>query len=219
MEGDAPMTRRTEFTERYRFATRDDLPAFLETLEDPAVTRWLWFAPAPPSFYEAYFGPLLDAQAEALARGRLPATSVFAVEDGDGGFLGQGATVAVEGSPGGFEIGFQLRRAAWGRGVGTRLAWFLGAYAVRCHGAHRLEGSCLVGNMGSRRLMTILGLQEEGRRPGFRLKEGQRHTELLYGAEVAALDGVRLAEVAEVLGLGPKDAARPDACWPASRAR
>ena len=44
--------------------------------------------------------------------------------------------------------------------------------------------------------MTILGLQEEGRRPGFRLKEGQRHTELLYGAEVAALDGVRLAEVA-----------------------
>ena len=39
------------------------------------------------------------------------------------------------------------------------------------------------------------------------------------GVHVAALDGVRLAEVAEVLGLGPKDAARPDACWPASRAR
>lgn len=205
----------TKFTERYRYATRDDLPDFLATLEDPAVIRWLWFAPAERSYYEAYFGPLLDAQAEALAAGRSPETSTFVVEDGDGTFLGQGATVAVEGSPGGFEIGFQLRRAAWGRGVGTRLAWFLGAHAVVCQRAHRLEGTCLVGNMGSRRLMSILGLTEEGRRPGYRLKDGQRHTELLYGAEVASLDHEMIEAVAQSLGLSPDAEVRADARWPA----
>lgn len=208
------MTTAIEPTERYRYATRDDLPSIQLMLADPGVTRWLWFAPADPEVYRDYFGPLIDAQTEALADGRQPESAVFTVEDPAGVFLGQGATMAVYGSPGGFEIGFQLDRAAWGRGVGTRLAWFLAAYATRCADAHRLEGTCLVGNVGSRRLMSIVGLREEGRRPGYRLKQGQRHTELLYGSEVASLDAARLDTVAKALGLTPASARRADARWP-----
>ena len=47
-----------------------------------------------------------------------------------GDFLGQGAIVAVPGSDRGFEIGFQLSKKAWGRGVGTRLSRFLCGFAV-----------------------------------------------------------------------------------------
>ena len=128
----------THETERYRYATRADIPAFAELLSDAEVGRWLWFTPIAPKGVEAYFGPLLDRQAKELAEGETPRTAVFTVEDLHGAFLGQGAVVAVEASPKGYEIGFQLVRTAWGRGVGSRLGQFLCAYAiVRCD-AHRI---------------------------------------------------------------------------------
>jgi RimJ/RimL family protein N-acetyltransferase len=42
-------------------------------------------------------------------------------------------------------------------------------------------------NAASRRLLEKIGLELEGTRPGYRLKEG-RHDELLYGARAADLD-------------------------------
>ena len=54
--------------ERYRHATIRDLPAIVDLLSDPEVGRWLWFTPLPPEGIEAYFRPLLDAQAEARPR-------------------------------------------------------------------------------------------------------------------------------------------------------
>jgi RimJ/RimL family protein N-acetyltransferase len=44
------------------------------------------------------------------------------------------------------------------------------------------------GNVGSRRILERLGLSLEGTRPGYRLKEGVRHAELLFGAVAADLD-------------------------------
>lgn len=177
--------------ESYRFATHDDLPSMVEMLADPEVGRWLWFAPLPAEGVRAYFQPLLDAQEKALAEGKVPEASVFTVED-PSGYLGHGAVVAVEGSAGGYEIGFQLRRQAWGRGVGTRLARFLCAWAVYRKRAYRIEAGCLEGNVGSQRVLEGLGLQREGRRPGYRLKEDARHAEILFGAEVADLDVERI---------------------------
>ena len=122
----------THETERYRYATREDIPAFVELLSDPEVGRWLWFTPIPPNAVEAYFGPFLDRQVEELDAGETPQTAVFAVEELSGEFLGHGAVVAVDASPNGFEIGFQLMRRGWGRGAGTRLGQFLCAYAIEC---------------------------------------------------------------------------------------
>ena len=126
---------------------------------------------------------------------------MFSVEDLSGDFLGHGAVVAVEASPDGFEIGFQLMRKAWGRGVGTRLGRFLCAYAVEICGAYRIEGECLEGNTGSASLLEKLGLELEGTRPGYRVKEGTRHTELHFGREVHRLDTEAIRDVAEATGL------------------
>ena len=188
-------------TERYRYASREDIPAFSELLADPEVGRWLWFTPIPLDGVGEYFGPLLDRQAKERAAGEIPRTAVFVVEDRDGQFLGQGAVVAVEASPHGCEIGFQLRRKAWGRGVGTRLGQFLCAYAIELCDAYRIEGGCLDGNAGSVALLRKLGLQLEGTRPGYRVKGEVRHTELCFGSEVHHLDTARFRTVAEATGL------------------
>ena len=191
----------THETERYRYANREDIPAFTELLSDPEVGRWLWFTPISFDAVGEYFGPLLDRQAKERAAGETPLTAVFAVEDLSGEFLGHGAVVAVEASPNGFEIGFQLMRKAWGRGVGTRLGQFLCAYAIELCDAYRIEGGCLEGNTGSATLLQKLGLQLEGTRPGYRLKADVRHTELCFGNEVHRLDTAAFRRVAEATGL------------------
>jgi ribosomal-protein-alanine N-acetyltransferase len=191
----------THETERYRYATREDIQAFIRLLSDPEVGRWLWFTPLPSGGVEAYFGPLLDRQTDEVADGVTPRTAVFMVEDSSGEFLGQGAVVAVEASPGGFEIGFQLMPTAWGRRIGTRLGRFLCAYAIHRCDAYRIEGGCLEGNAGSVALLQKLGLQLEGTRRGYRLKQGVRHTELCFGREVNRLDVTEFRRVAEATGL------------------
>lgn len=188
-------------TERYRYATREDIPAFTELLSDPEVGRWLWFTPIPADGVEAYFGPFIDRQTGELEVGDVPQTAVLTVEDLRGHFLGLGAIVEVEASPSGFEIGFQLMQRAWGRGVGTRLSQFLCAYAIECCNAYRIEAGCLEGNTASASVLRKLGLNLEGTRPGYRLKETTRHTELFFGAEVHRLDTDVFASVAAKTGL------------------
>lgn len=180
-------------TERYRFSDRGDLEAITDMLSDPEVGRWLWFTPLSPEAIATYFGPLLDAQ-----------DSVFAVEDArDGAFLGQGAILPVAGSPRGFEIGFQLRKEAWGRGVGTRLGRFLQAFAIHRMDAFRLEAGCLAGNAASARILERLGLRLEGTLEGYRLKEGVRHDELRFGATIEDLDLPKIELVAMGLEIIP----------------
>lgn len=199
---DAAMTECwTHETERYRYATREDLPAFVRLLSDPEVGRLLWFTPLPAEAVGAYFGPFLDGQTRELGAGEAPRSAVFVVEDLRGDFLGQGAIVPVAMSPDGYEIGFQLTRAAWGRGVGTRLGRFLCAYAIEVCKAYRIEAGCLEGNAASAALLGKLGLRLEGTRPGYRLKEDVRHTELCFGREVAELDAEPIRKVAELTGL------------------
>lgn len=183
--------------ERYRYARPADIDAIVEMLADEEVGQWLWFVPATPAFLRGYFQPLVDGQWQALADGRPPSVAVFIVEDPDGTFLGQGAVVEVEGSAGGYEIGFQLPKSSWGRGVGTRLAEFLVAWAVHEHEAYRLQAGCLSGNTGSRKILEKVGLKLEGTRPGYRLKADVRHDECEYGVRVEALDADHLTKLAE----------------------
>ena len=188
--------------ELIRYTTLADLPHILTMLSDPEVGRWLWFTPAPLEMLESYFTPLIEAQGASLADGERPETAVFTIENGQGRFLGHCAVVAVEGSPDGFEIGFQLSRESWGHGLGTRLGEFLCTYAIHCCAAFRIEANCLEGNVGSRTILTRLGLEIEGTRPAYRMKEKARHAELLFGAEVSRLDSARFRRCADELGLG-----------------
>ncbi len=197
----SPASRWTNGSEVYRFAGAADLAGIQEMLADPEVGRWLWFTPLPPSEVEAFFTPYFEAHEAALSEGRLPESSVFAVSDPAGRFLGQGAVVAVAGSPGNYEIGFQLCQHAWGRGVGTRLSRFLVAFAVTQYDAFRVQGSCLEGNVASRKLLEGVGLLYEGRRTGYRLKEGHRHDELEFGALAAELSTELMETATKEVGL------------------
>lgn len=183
-------------TERYRLADRGDLDAITDMLSDPEVGRWLWFTPLPPEAIAQYFGPLLDAK-----------NAVFAVEDAredrEGEFLGQGAILPVAGSTGGFEIGFQLRKEAWGHGVGTRLARFLQAFAIHRMDAFRIEAACLAGNAVSAKILERIGLRHEGTLEGYREKAGVRHDELRFGATVEQLDLGMIEIVAMGVGILP----------------
>jgi [ribosomal protein S5]-alanine N-acetyltransferase len=193
-------TRYGDQEERYRYARPTDIEAIATMLADPEVGRWLWFVPAPEGALREFFRPLIDAQWQTLADGRVPTHAVFVVESPAGEFLGQGAAVAVEGSAGGFEIGYQLPTAAWGRQVGTRLAEFLVAWAVHEHAAFRIQAGCLDGNIGSQTILERLGLVLEGTRIDYRLKGDVRHSEREYGARVAGLDPQMLARARERAG-------------------
>ena len=46
-----------------------------------------------------------------------------------------------------------------------------------------------------------LGMRLEGVRPGYRLKEGTRHSELLFGTATANLDLPRIREEGRAVGL------------------
>lgn len=188
-------------SESYRYASRSDLPAIVDLLQDAEVTRWLWFTPITQAGVEAYFGPVVDAQTSDLASNRDPVAAVMAVEDLAGEFLGHGAVVPVEGSPAGYEIGFQLVRSAWGRGVGTRLSRFLCSFAIYRFDAFRIEGRCLAGNVGSASLLTNLGLRHEGTLVDFRQREDERHSELVFGARASDLEVERFRQIALDVGL------------------
>lgn len=195
----------THQSERYRYAVLEDLPSFVAMLSNPEVGRWLWFTPATKEMIDAFFTPYLESQTQQVVREELPKTAVFAVENSSGEFLGQGAAVAIDGSPGGYEIGFQLRQEAWGRGVGTRLSRFLCAYSLVVGDAFRIEGSCLEGNVASRALLAGIGLDLEGIRPSYRLKEEVRHTELQFGSEVSKLSLDSIRATAREVGLLPSE--------------
>jgi len=186
----------------YRYAMLGDLPRIIEMLDDPEVGRWLWFTPAEAEKIEAFFRPLLEAQAEALERHEVPSSAEFVVHDREsGGFLGQGAVIPVDGSPNGYEIGYQMARASWGKGNGRRLARFLTAYAVVKLSAHRLQAGAIAGNAASIAVMRSLGLRHEATLREYRALRGQRCDEVIYGAPVSELDTEEIRRWAVNAGL------------------
>ncbi len=49
--------------------------------------------------------------------------------------------------------------------------------------------------------MRKLGLQHEGTKPGYRLRDNVRHTELFFGAEVEHMDKAAYTTLAQTIGL------------------
>jgi len=142
-----------------RRLTTDDVDALVELDSDPAVTRFLTGGKATPreviereilprflSYYERYRGYGYWA----------------AIEKSSGDFLGWFAlTPEDDAEPDVVELGYRLRRSAWGKGYATEGSRALIRKGFTRLGARRVVANTMTANLASRRVMEKCGLKFE----------------------------------------------------------
>lgn len=142
---------------RLRAFTADDVDSLVELDADPEVVRWVTGgAPTPRSEVEREWLPAFLA---GYARG--DGYGFWAAEDRvTGAFLGWFHLRPAQGAPGDEpELGYRLRRSAWGRGLATEGSRALVDHALAHLGAQRVVAETLAVHTASRRVMEKAGLR------------------------------------------------------------
>ncbi|MEU8578635.1 GNAT family N-acetyltransferase [Streptomyces asoensis] len=135
--------------------TADDADLLIELDSDPAVMRYLsGGAPTPPELVRERQLPNILAQYEKWG-GDL---GLFAAHDKeDGAFVGWFLLrPEPEGPPDEVELGYRLRQAAWGRGLGTEGSRALLGKAFEELGLRVVWAETMSVNRGSRNIMEKL---------------------------------------------------------------
>ncbi|MEU7981023.1 GNAT family N-acetyltransferase [Micromonospora sp. NPDC049081] len=140
---------------RLRRFTEDDVPHLVELDSDPEVMRFLTGGRPTP------LATVRDEQLPRLLAGydRYPGQGRWAAEDAvDGTFLGW---FALDPSDDGAapELGYRLRRAAWGRGLATEGACALVGHAFDTPGVRRVWAQTMAVNVRSRAVLAKAGLR------------------------------------------------------------
>jgi RimJ/RimL family protein N-acetyltransferase len=157
---------------RLREFRATDAPALHAVYGDPVATRYLSFEPRSTDEVELILRRIV-AEAQAVPRREY----AMAVELTHAGSRGEGAADAAvigEGPVIGMarlavgdhlsgQIGFALRQDRWHRGLGTEAVQALLELAFGRLGLHRVWGARSPTNEASARLMTRIGMREEGR--------------------------------------------------------
>jgi RimJ/RimL family protein N-acetyltransferase len=78
------------------------------------------------------------------------------------------------------DIGYALRRDAWGQGLASEAARALVEFGFRTLGMHRIWATCHVDNARSAHVLEKLGMQREGRLRENVLKDGAWRDSWLY---------------------------------------
>jgi RimJ/RimL family protein N-acetyltransferase len=143
---------------RLRRFTAADLDRLVELDSDPEVMRWISYGvPTPRERYECEILPRWFAQYEAT-----PLLGYWAAETRhDGAFVGWFHLRPDRIDDGEQELGYRLRRAAWGRGLATEGSRALLDHGFRRVGAGRISARTLAGNRASQRVMQKCGLEYE----------------------------------------------------------
>jgi RimJ/RimL family protein N-acetyltransferase len=139
-----------------RRATLADLDALVELNSDPAVTRFInGGKPIPREEIEGELRAWLTHYERYAGYGFW-----IAVEKARGDWLGWlHLRPTRDGHPDEPELGYRLRRAAWGKGYATEASRALIDRAFSEHGARRVFASTMTVNRGSRRVMEKSGLR------------------------------------------------------------
>jgi len=103
---------------------------------------------------------------------------IEAWEDGEGRFFAialretneaiGSITFDIEGD--GAEIGYILRKSAWGKGIATKCARLLIELLLRQEGIRRVWATCDAENLASARVLEKAGMRLIGELPGFRVR-------------------------------------------------
>lgn len=154
MEGSMLETERLALRE----VEADDAPAFRDYMTDAAYWRNLPIDPPTLSSLRAFLDQCVRDQA------REPRTAYFlaAIETSTGRLVGEGI-LHVRGRPwpqG--EIGWGVDTARTGAGLATEIGAAMLRLAFDQLGLHRVTARCRVSHAASRRIMTKLGMREEG---------------------------------------------------------
>lgn len=161
--------------------SREDLPDLYEMLGDPAVTEYLFFAPAPEEQYQGFFEPVLESIQRAIEESVWPENPTFIIRDQTGTFMGMcglTCTMFVEGN---FAPGFILPRHSWRQGLATAACRFLTELAFLELGAHKVAADCYATNTGSYKTLEKNGYRLEGRQEAYYKAPSGYIDKLLYG--------------------------------------
>jgi RimJ/RimL family protein N-acetyltransferase len=148
---------------RLRRLTADDLDALVELDSDPEVMRYLTDGrPTPPELIRDEYLPRLLAYYD---RGDDLGYWAVVPRDEDR-FLGwvffrphRGDGPPVDADRSGIEVGYRLRRAAWGRGYATEACRALVDRGFDVVGVDRVFAETMEVNTGSRRVLEKCGLR------------------------------------------------------------
>jgi RimJ/RimL family protein N-acetyltransferase len=175
---------RTERLVMRRF-TQDDVELIVELDSDPEVTRWVGEPePTTRTLVETLILPKLLGWHAAHANHGFWATHEVTTREFIGWFHYRPAKVAPH-EP---ELGYRLRRAAWGKGYATEGSRALLAHAFEVLGDARVVAEAFRANRASTRVMEKLGMVHE-------------REELEYGQPVDwyAVDAERFGAAARLL--------------------
>jgi len=142
---------------RFRRLTPDDAANLFELDADPEVMRYLTGGAGTP--LELIESKVLPAMLHAYdSHGGLGWWAAEAAVSGE--FLGWfGLHPPDDAAPSDLELGYRLRRAAWGKGLATEGSRALLDRAFRDFGAARVFARTYEANIASRRVMEKLGMR------------------------------------------------------------
>jgi RimJ/RimL family protein N-acetyltransferase len=162
--------------------TREDSELLVELDSDPEVMRYLTGGRITPRIR------VETAVAPAIIRDytRHPGFGAFAAHTRDAGeFVGWFMLLPrLDSTADEAELGYRLRRAAWGRGLGTEGSRELLRYGFEELGLRRIFAETMAVNSPSRRVMEKLGMRFELTYfPPFAPIPGSEHGEVRYAID------------------------------------
>jgi [ribosomal protein S5]-alanine N-acetyltransferase len=151
-----------------------DLPALHACTSDPAVTRYMYYAPMTEAQTREY---LLELLASQMQRPRMR-WDLAVVRTGDGEVLGACDITCDE--RGGGDVGYILARSAWGQGYASEAARAMVGQGFEALGLKRIDGMCHADHGASARVLEKAGLRRHSLHPKLRAVKGESWDMLLY---------------------------------------
>jgi RimJ/RimL family protein N-acetyltransferase len=152
----------------------EHLGAFAALAGDPQVRRYTRF-PDPPkrTFPRAWLARYEEGRRDGTRE-------AFAIEDGEGAFLGVALAVTIDREAGEAELGYAVTPAARGRGIATAAVEALTRWAFDEQELERLTLLIEVANVASVRVAERCGYVLEGVRRNAYLRPGRRGDTAVY---------------------------------------
>jgi RimJ/RimL family protein N-acetyltransferase len=149
----------------------DDVAALVA---EPEVRRFTRIPePVPADFARTWIVSYENGLREGTRAG-------FAAVDAGGGFVGLGLAPHIDPGEGEAELGYIVRREAWGAGVGSAILRLLTTWAFTELDAKRLCLIIDVTNHASQRVAARCGYQREGVMRSIHIKQGRRGDATLW---------------------------------------